>query len=114
MRQYLTLRDSKDEKMRGARVNLEADRKWSVQETAMEAELRLKQTDFVRNVAVWKLVLEAVHRPEGITADNEVERKLVQKEVRVMVKNLKIVKAVCTNRRIKEAGGIGKQQGTKK
>lgn len=60
VRQYLTLRDCKDEKMRGARVNLEADRKWSVQDTVLEAELRLKQANIVGNVAVERLGLGTV------------------------------------------------------
>lgn len=54
------LRDSKDEKVSGAQVNLEAGREWSVQETVLEAELRLKQADIVGNVAVGRLGLGTV------------------------------------------------------
>lgn len=60
MRQHLILKDSKDEKVRGARVNLEAGRKWSVQETVQEAELSLKQADIEEHVAVVRLGLGTV------------------------------------------------------
>lgn len=46
VRQYLTRRDHKDEKVRRDRAYLEADMGWSVQETVLEeAELRLKKAD---------------------------------------------------------------------
>lgn len=60
VQQHLTLRNSKDEKVRGARVNLEAGRKWSVQETVLEVELRLEQADIMENVAVGRLGLGTV------------------------------------------------------
>lgn len=55
-----TLKDSKDEKVCGAKVNLEVGRKWSVQDTVLEAELRLKQADIEANVAVGRLSLGTV------------------------------------------------------
>lgn len=94
VRQHLTLRDSKDEKVRGARVNLEAGRKWSVQDTVREAELRLKQADIVGNVAVGRLGLGTITSTRWRTAGKGVQRKLVQKEVRVMEEDSRMVKAV--------------------
>nr|XP_034331688.1 uncharacterized protein LOC117690947 [Crassostrea gigas] len=86
--------NSKDEKVRGARVNLEAGRKWSVQDTFREAELRLKQADIVGNVAVGRLGLGTITSTRWGTAGKGVQRKLVQKEVRVMEEDSRMVKAV--------------------
>uniref|UniRef100_A0A8W8MAC2 Uncharacterized protein n=1 Tax=Magallana gigas TaxID=29159 RepID=A0A8W8MAC2_MAGGI len=100
VRQHLTLTDRKDEKVRGARVNLEAGRKWSVQETVLEAELHLKQAaDIVENVQIYMCSsLETRPGNSNIirwgTADKRVQRKLVQKEVQVMEGDSRIVKAV--------------------
>lgn len=70
-----------------ARVNLEAGRKRSVQETVMEAELRLKQVDIMGNVAVGRLGQRTVTSTRWGTADRRVQRNLVQKVVRVMEKD---------------------------
>lgn len=96
VRQYLTLRDNKDEKVRRDRAYLEADMGWFVKKTVLEeAELRLKKADIVGNVKVGRLGrLETVTSTRVGTAGIEVLKKLLLKKVRVIEEDPIMEKAV--------------------
>lgn len=83
LRQHLTLRDNKDEKVCRDRVYLEADMGCFVQETVLESELRLKKADIVGNVEVGRLGLGTVTSTRLGTADKEVLKMLLLKKLRV-------------------------------
>ena len=52
VRQHLMLRDSKDEKVRTARVEIKTGRKWSTRKTIGKAESRLRHSEIVGRVAI--------------------------------------------------------------
>ena len=84
------LRDSKDVKVREARVNIRSCRKWSAKETVKEAESRLRHGDIVGSVAVGILGLGVTSTARWGTASEEERRQLVQREVRTMEENTRM------------------------
>nr|XP_022314167.1 uncharacterized protein LOC111118822 [Crassostrea virginica] len=94
VRQHLMLRDSKDEKVRTARVEIRTGRKWSTRKTIGEAESRLRHSEIVGRVAIGRQGLDVTPTDKWGTASAEGKRHLVQREVRTMEEEARMVKAV--------------------
>lgn len=81
-RQYMMLRDSTDEKVRNAGVEVKTGRKWNVSKSVREAESRLQHSDIVGTVTSGKQGLGCVTRSSWKAADVRERRELVQRELR--------------------------------
>ncbi|XP_062585203.1 uncharacterized protein LOC134246874 [Saccostrea cucullata] len=94
VRQHLMLQNSKDEKVRTAKVDIRTGRKWSEKETIQEAESRLRHSDIVGRLAIGKQGLDVTPTARWGTASVEERRSLVQREVCAMEEDSRMVKAV--------------------
>ncbi|VDI68178.1 Hypothetical predicted protein [Mytilus galloprovincialis] len=93
-RQVMTLRDSKDAKVRGAKVKIRTGRKWKAEEAVKEAETRLKHSVIVGVTAVGRQGFGMTTKPRWDTANEKGRRELVQQEIRQMEEESRNVKAV--------------------
>ncbi|XP_062613999.1 uncharacterized protein LOC134275735 [Saccostrea cucullata] len=94
VRQHLMLQNSKDEKVRTAKVDIRTGRKWSVKETIQEADSRLRHSDIVGRLAIGRQGLDVTPTARWGTASEEEKRCLVQREVLAMEEDSRMVKAV--------------------
>ncbi|XP_071145089.1 uncharacterized protein [Mytilus edulis] len=90
----MTLRDSKDAKVRGANVKIRTGRKWKAKEAVTEAETRLKHSVIVGVTAVSRQGFGMTTKPRWDTANEKGRRELVQQEIRQMEEESRKVKAV--------------------
>ncbi|VDI67758.1 Hypothetical predicted protein [Mytilus galloprovincialis] len=90
----MTLRDSKDAKVRGAKVKIRTGRKWKAEEAVKEAETRLKHSVIVGVTAVGRQGFGMTTKPRWDTANEKGRRELVQTEIRQMEEESRNVKAV--------------------
>ena len=79
--------------VRRARVKVKTGRKWKVKATIQDAENRLRIGDIVGTVAIGR-GLGTTSTPRWSKADNTERREMVQREVRSMEEEDRIVKAV--------------------
>ena len=82
VRAVMMLRDSQDQKIRDAGIEIRTGRKWKAEEAVAEAESRLRHQDLVGTVAQGRLGLGCVTRSSWKSANTAERRKLVQEEVR--------------------------------
>jgi len=82
VRAVMMLRDSKDEKIRQAGIEVRTGRKWKAGEAVREAESWLRYQDIVGTVAHGRLGLGCVTRSSWAAATETEKREMVQKEVR--------------------------------
>ncbi|CAC5372773.1 mrp [Mytilus coruscus] len=92
VKQHLMLKDSRDEKVRSAKVEIRTGRKWSTKKTIEDAESRLNHSKKVGRVAVGRQGLDVTLTAKWRTATVEEKRHLVQKEVSRMVKAVSMKK----------------------
>ncbi|XP_063448172.1 uncharacterized protein LOC134727719 [Mytilus trossulus] len=71
VRQHLTLKNSRDEKVRSAKVEIRTGRKWSTKKTIEDAESRLKHSEIVGRVAVGRQGLDVTPTAKWRTATVE-------------------------------------------
>ena len=90
----MTLKDSRDEYVRGAGIRVRTGRKWSAPEAVETAESRLRQKDIVGAVCVGRQGLGTSHTPVWKSASTRERRALVQTEVRQQEEENRHVKAV--------------------
>ena len=76
------LRDSSDEKVSGAQVEVNTGRKWRADKAVSDAEARLKHNDIVGTTTMGRLGLGCVTRASWKAAALSERRKMVQQEVR--------------------------------
>ncbi|XP_076113419.1 uncharacterized protein LOC143081070 [Mytilus galloprovincialis] len=93
-RQVMTLRDSKDAKVRGAKVKIRTGRKRKAEEAVKEAETRLKHSGIVGVTAVGRQGFGMTTKPRWDTANEKGRRELVQQQIRQMEEESRNVKAV--------------------
>ncbi|XP_076113544.1 uncharacterized protein LOC143081178 [Mytilus galloprovincialis] len=93
-RQVMTLRDSKDAKVRGAKVKIRTGRKWKAEEAVNEAETRLKHSVIVGVTAVGRQGFGMTTKTRWDTANEKGRRELVQQEIRQLEEEIRNVKAV--------------------
>ena len=84
VRAVMMLRDSQDQKIREAGIEIRTGRKWKAEDAVAEAESRLRHQDIVGTVAHGRLGLGCVTRSSWKSANTAERRKLVQEEVRKM------------------------------
>ena len=82
VRQVMMLRDSADEKVSGARVEVNTGRKWRADKAVKNAESRLRHSDIVGTTTSGRLGLGCVTRASWRAASITEKRKMVQSEVR--------------------------------
>ena len=90
--QHLMLRDSKDEIVVLARVEIRTGRKWSTRKTIGGAESCLRHSEIVGRVAAGRHGLDVTDKWGTTSAEGK--RHLVQREVRTMEEEARMVKAV--------------------
>jgi hypothetical protein len=78
----VTLQQSKDKTVREAGVTLRSGRKWSVKESAIEAEAKAKHKEIVGTTALGRRGLDVTNTKRWSKADNKERRAMIQKEVR--------------------------------
>ena len=81
-RQVMMLRDSSDEKVSGAQVEVNTGRKWRADKAVSDAEARLKHNDIVGTTTMDRLWLGCVTIASWKSAALAERRKMVQQEVR--------------------------------
>ena len=81
-RQVMMLRDSSDEKVSGAQVEVNTGRKWRADKAVSDAETQLKHNDIVGTITMGRLGLGCVTRASWKAAALSERRKMVQQEVR--------------------------------
>lgn len=94
VRAVMTLRDSRDEKIRGAGIEVRTGRKWRASDAVKEAESRLQHQDIVGTVTHGRLGLGCVARASWRSSTQEQRRELVQKEVRQQEEESRQTRAV--------------------
>ena len=93
-RQVMTLRDSKDEKVSKAGIKVRTGRKWTAEAAVEQAESRLRHKDIVGTVAMGRLGIGNLERPNWEKASTRERREMVQKEVRAAEEESRQTKAV--------------------
>ncbi|XP_060584572.1 uncharacterized protein LOC132740645 [Ruditapes philippinarum] len=81
-RLLMTLKDSPDECIRGAGIELRTGRKWSVSQAVESAESRLRHADIVGTTTVGHLGLGVVERKRYSTSSRQDRRSMIQAEIR--------------------------------
>ena len=81
-RLVMTLKDSKDEKVRAAGVEVKTGRKWSASKAVTEAESRLRHKDIVGTVAEGIQGLGTSKSCYWNKANAQERRNLVQREIK--------------------------------
>ncbi|XP_060083178.1 uncharacterized protein LOC132562453 [Ylistrum balloti] len=94
VRLVMTVRDSKDEKIRNAGIETRTGRKWSASIAVQEAESRLRHSDIVGTTCIGKQGLGSTRVERWGTADTAGRRKMVQDNIRKMEEEIRKVKAV--------------------
>ncbi|XP_071153477.1 uncharacterized protein [Mytilus edulis] len=82
VRQHLTLKNSRDEKVRSAKVEIRTGRKWSTKTTIEDDESRFKHSEIVGRVAVGRQGLDVTPTAKWRTATMEEKKQLVHKELK--------------------------------
>jgi hypothetical protein len=82
VRGIMMVRDSKDDKVSQAGVEMNTGRKWKAKEALDRAETRLQHKDIVGTVTAGRMGLGCITRASWKKADAAARRKLVQEEVR--------------------------------
>ena len=80
VRQAMTIRDNRDEKVCKAGVKLSTGQKWQVHEALEEAESRLSHSDIVGTVTRGRLGLGCITRSQWRKATNDQRKGVVQAE----------------------------------
>ncbi|XP_052218246.1 uncharacterized protein LOC127835860 [Dreissena polymorpha] len=93
-RKVIMLRDSRDEKVREAGVQVNTGRKWRADKAVEEAEARLRHSDIVGNVAHGRLGFGCVTRSQWSKASAKDRRTQVQEEIRRMEEESRLTRAV--------------------
>ena len=93
-RQTIMLRDSGDEKVREAGVQVNTGRKWKADKAVGEAESRLRHSGIVGSVAQGRLGFGYITRSCWSKASEKERRTLVQDEVRRMEEETRLTKSV--------------------
>ena len=93
-RQVMMLRDSKDEEVKEANVDVRTGRKWVAKDAVEDAESRLRHKDIVGVVTSGRLGFGNIQQPLWESADDRQRRDLVQQEVRRGEEEERQVKAV--------------------
>lgn len=93
-RAVMTLRSSKDPKIREAGIEVRTGRKWDARKAVSEAESRLQHQDIVGTVAQGRLGLGCVTRASWRTSTAEERSKMVQQEVRQQEEEVRQARAV--------------------
>ncbi|XP_069139210.1 uncharacterized protein [Argopecten irradians] len=93
-RLIMTLKESKDDKVRLAGVEVRTGRKWSASKAVDEAESRLRHKDIVGTTAVGRQGLGTSKHTLWKKADVTERRSLVQKEIRSREEERRQTKAV--------------------
>ncbi|XP_060076611.1 uncharacterized protein LOC132556244 [Ylistrum balloti] len=94
VRLVMTVRDSKDEKIRNAGIETRTGRQWSASSAVQEAESRLRHSDIVGITCIGKQGLGSTRVERWGTADTAGRRKMVQDNIRKMEEEIRKVKAV--------------------
>ncbi|XP_060062635.1 uncharacterized protein LOC132543183 [Ylistrum balloti] len=94
VRLVMTVRDSKDERIRNAGIETRTGRKWSASIAVQEAESRLRHSDIVGTTCIGKQGLGSTRVERWGTADTAGRRKMVQDNIRKMEEEIRKVKAV--------------------
>ena len=81
VRAVMTLRDSRDDKIREAGIEVRTGRKWKAEQAVKEAEARLRHKDIVGTVAQGRQGLGCVTRSSWRLASTEEKRDLVQQDI---------------------------------
>jgi hypothetical protein len=81
-RLVMTLRDSKDDKIRRAGIEIRTGRKWSASSAVLEAESRLQHRDIIGTTTTGRQGLGMVTRQRWAAANQAEKRKLVQDDIR--------------------------------
>ena len=93
-RLLLTLRDSKDEKISGAGIEVRTGRKWSVSRAVELAESSLKHQDIVGTTNIGKEGLGTRKHQRWETSTQQERRSLVQTEIRKEAEQERMSRAV--------------------
>ncbi len=93
-RQVMMLKESKDEKIIDAGIEVRTGRKWKASEAVKDAESRLQHKDIVGTLAHGRLGLGCITRSSWKEANTAERRKLVQAEVRQREEEDRQTKAV--------------------
>ncbi|XP_033750531.1 uncharacterized protein LOC117334822 [Pecten maximus] len=93
-RLIMTLKTSKDEKVRQAGVHVRTGRKWSASRAVEDAESRLRHKDIVGTVCQGRQGLGTTHRQSWRTTDTGERRGMVQSEIRAQEEEGRKKKAV--------------------
>ncbi|CAC5423478.1 unnamed protein product [Mytilus coruscus] len=109
VRQHLMLKDNRDEKVRSAKVEIRTRRKWSTKKTIEDAESRLNYSEIVARVAVGRQMLDVTPTAKWRTAVEE-KRHLVQKEVRTMEEESRMVKALSMKKQARKLVKLGRNK----
>ncbi|XP_033747101.1 uncharacterized protein LOC117332324 [Pecten maximus] len=93
-RLVMTVRDSKDEKIRNAGIETRTGRKWSASSAVQEAESRLRHSDIVGTTCIGRQGLGTTQVQRWGTADTVSRRKMVQDNIRKMEEEIRKAKMV--------------------
>ena len=93
-RLVMTLRDSKDEKIRRAGIEVLTGRRWSASKAVEQAESSLKHKDIIGTVCTGRQGLGTTQRQAWQTANQTQRREMVQQEIRTMEEEGRKAKAV--------------------
>ncbi|XP_060084783.1 uncharacterized protein LOC132564122 [Ylistrum balloti] len=93
-RLIMTLRDSRDEKVRMAGVQVRTGRKWSASKAVDEAESRLRHKDIVGSVPQGRQGLGMTKTTYWKDASTSAKRGMIQREIRSKEKERRQAKAV--------------------
>jgi len=93
-RLVMTLKDSRDDMVRGAGVETRTGRKWSASQAVAQAESRLRHKDIVGTMAVGKQGLGSAESRSWKKADSRTRREMVQAEVRLAEEEDRGIRAV--------------------
>ncbi|CAC5404457.1 unnamed protein product [Mytilus coruscus] len=90
----MMLRDSKDDKVKVANVDVRTGRKWVAKSAVEDAESRLRHRDILGVVTSGRLAFGNIQQPLWQSADARHRRELVQQEVRRGEEEVRQVRAV--------------------
>ena len=93
-RQVMMIKDSADEKVSKAGIEVKTGCKWSASKAVEEAESRLRHEDIVGTVTRGRLGVGCISRSSWKSASAVDRRRLVQEKVRQVVEEARQAKAV--------------------
>lgn len=90
----VTLKQSKDSKIRNAGIEIRTGRKWSASQAVAQAESQLKLKDVMGTTQVGRQGLGITKRKQWSTANDQEKRSMIQEEIRYMEEEGRKAKAV--------------------